>query len=206
VIDQKTGGRFPPSDKSGGFHRQFSMNNAHFRRKVLNVADILGYEAECSVSVNRASMSRDDALLFISSSDGRLRISGVYPHSKDGNRGYNLKDVTITVTVEKSATLIAREIERRVLPDYLEELEEATRQVNERNDYTETRGANIQELSDVAGVSIASGFDRDVPAFRFGGDRNYQHQVKCQGKDTIEMKLDSLTVEQARKVITVLKN
>lgn len=182
------------------------MNSIDFRSKVKDIADLLGYESECSVSCNRGSLSKDEAILFISSSDGRLHISGRYPADKSGYMGYGRKKAAIWVTAEKSACRIAQEISKRLLPQYLPALEEAVAQVKDQDDYTDTRLANVQELGHLAGVGLRSGCDRDVPRFRFGGEGNYDHEVKCQGKDTIEMKLDSLTMEQAKKVIDLLKN
>ena len=135
---------------------------------------------------------------------GRITISGCYPRAEDGRRPYGTESHEITVTEKKTPQQIAKEIERRLLPKYLPDLEKAVKQIQEHEDYVGTRIRNMRELAQFAGVRFASPNDNRDPAFRFGGDRDYDHLVKPHGKNLVNMELSSLTVEQAKAVIAVL--
>jgi len=71
---------------------------------------------------------RKQAAVFIRLLDKRLIISGLYPERLQG-RSSGAKTVRITVDPNREPAAIAREIVRRVLPDYLPELVKAQERV-----------------------------------------------------------------------------
>lgn len=72
-------------------------------------------------------LGSNDATIFIRLEKGRLVIAGTYP-----DREYRHRSVKITVAADRDPILIAREICRRLLPEYLTQLTEVQARVAER--------------------------------------------------------------------------
>jgi hypothetical protein len=82
----------------------------------------------------------------------QLRISGRYPHGVIGSDGmYGLGHHVIGVKRERGPAVIAREIERRLLPAYLPELRRAQAWLAERHADEAVRDSVTRELSAIAG-------------------------------------------------------
>lgn len=195
------------------------MNKADFHTKIDGIARQLNYVVEYPTeemgSTNTATLRRvrDQAILWIRNSghgsSDRFKISGHYPSGDSGYRPYGIKAVEISISTKKGVYQIAREIGRRLLPKYLVELQKAIADIKSDSDYRATRLANLGKLAGLAQANLfpdpSTNSGRE-PSFRFGGEGNYSHLVKCWGKDAIQMELDNLTMDQARMVIEVLKD
>lgn len=196
------------------------MNRAYFERKIEAIARILDFKVEFAAEdmdslSNSATLRRDHdhAELWIRNvregNKDRFKISGHYPIGESGYRPHDIKAAEISVTTKKTPYQIAREILWRLLPEYLIELDRAISIIEVHDDYTAIRLANLGELAGLAHANLfpdpSTNSGRD-PSFRFGGEGNYLHHVKCWGSDKIQMELDNLTMDQAKKVIEILKN
>lgn len=104
------------------------------------VADQLGYTCsfnpDTSYSVFYAYLVQDDKELTLCNGQygktDRIVISGNYPKPIDGG-GYYGKSTSITVTEKKDAAAIAKDIMKRFMPGYLEELATVLEHNKERN-------------------------------------------------------------------------
>ena len=189
------------------------MEKQAFRDYVVAIANKLGYQVEWPPDdSNRktAHIFNGDVRLWVGNdtwqAKGRITISGCYPTAEDGRR-IRIEEHSITVTETKTPQQIAREIERRLLSVYLPDLERAVKQIQKHEEYIGTRIRNMRELATFAGAKFILPGARDRqqdPVFRFGGDRDYDHLVKPHGKNSVNMELSGLTVQQAKAVIAAL--
>jgi hypothetical protein len=76
----------------------------------------------------------------------RIEISG------SGDNGFYMPDVKITVAATKTAKQIAKDIERRLLPNYLAKFEEMSEKQAKTDAYNERCHANARLLADAFGV------------------------------------------------------
>lgn len=190
------------------------MTNEQFREKVRVVASILSYSILFDIDPNKRtailSQLTSKAKLHIRNggwkNEGRIRISGEYPQSVHWYR-HERELESISITETKTAVTIAAEIQRRLFPKYLPEFEKAITSAKEHDEYIDTRLANIKSLASIAGAKFYHDPPSNrEPSFRFGGDGDYGHIVKPDGKDRIRIELRRLTLGQATRVIEALKS
>jgi hypothetical protein len=145
---------------------------------------------------------------------GRITINGGWPVAPDdGGWGRpsadDLTDVTaeITVSADKPAAQVARDIANRMLPTYLPFHKELQRRIAEHQSY----GQRAQELAKrlaKAGEWLTFGRDR-------AGFIEYMHnpdedgsipraEVECRGNGTVKLTLDDLDEAQAAAVLALL--
>lgn len=184
------------------------MERAEFVNKVEAIGKAGCWEVvwpEEANSVNCAKLKRDGMRLSVRSggwqNEGRIRISAVYPSTADGRRLYNLKPTSITVTQAKEGDEIAREIERRLIPKYSEQLEGAVAFVKDNDDINESRWKNIKAVADAAGVDIQKPPYGSEPSFYINSSGG--EPIKPHGTDKIELTL-RVSVEKAIQIINLL--
>jgi len=97
------------------------------------------------------------AALMIHRRDQRLEISGIYARNPDDRTGYygpyeNPPQITVSAAREPQA--IARDIQRRFIPDYLREFEHSRERVDEtRLDYSRRRDA-LEQIAAALGHTL----------------------------------------------------
>lgn len=127
------------------------------------------------------------------------RYVEVYQTAKDGS-GWRKQTVpTISITIARGYDVIAKEINRRLLPEYDRILTLALTQVQKDKEYKDARQANIEALAEAAGVKSPD-----------GKDNLYVHFGEVYGtvevyKDSANVKLNSLTLAQTRRLLQLLK-
>lgn len=134
----------------------------------------------------------------------RITVSGHWPkdskntthtpqsYNKSGS-GY--KD--ISVSLERPAEAIAKDIQRRFIPAFLKEHAYLTDQTAKSNQYLARRNGNVSRLAALANVKNAGeqGFHLDLPTG--WGDVEIS-------SGTATFKLHSLTIEQAEQVLKLI--
>ena len=106
---------------------------------------------------------------------------------------------SISVTIARGAAVIAKEINRRFLPEYFRILALANSQVVKENDYKKAKRANLVRLAAAAGKTLAND-DREV--FNLSAREAYG-DVSTSEK-TASITLHSLTIEQAEAILRLL--
>lgn len=151
----------------------------------------------------------------------RLSISGhlnigknnqyveVYEMGADGTGWYKASVPSITVTCAKNPEAIAKDIMRRFLPEYVRVLALAEDKLAKDTAYEAKIAANLLRLADVAGVEINStehlnGRGEVRKDFTLCIGESQYHKVNVTDHDA-DLKLDSLTFEQAEYIIRYLK-
>jgi hypothetical protein len=99
----------------------------------------------------------DGATLFLrlgsenSNRRGRLIISGAYPEGSSALYGVEYHEITVDAT--KSPDVIARDINRRLLPSYLPELATVTARLQDQKTAEASRAEATRRLGALPGVS-----------------------------------------------------
>lgn len=117
----------------------------------------------------------DGARLFLSLSwrdSSRLVIDGNYPREAHDVTYPRLEQVEITVSRDRGPAVIAREITRRLLPKYLEELTRARAAIARNDDYNARTLATAEKIAaEIPGATVSqdkNGTQVSLP-YRSGG-------------------------------------
>jgi hypothetical protein len=116
---------------------------------------------------------------------------------REWNGSERAKLPEISVSGERGAQAIAKEIKRRFLPEYLPLLAKAIARRNEANTYEDKTRANLAMLAEIVGARVPAERGRTTTYFT-GGD------IQVCG-DSITLKLSSLNVEQAKQILEMMK-
>lgn len=144
----------------------------------------------------------------------RLSISGylhigkkgsyveVYERGEDGTGWYKVSPApSISVAIARGCAAIAKDIAKRFLPEYLRVFALAQTKVQSDADYEATIAANLQRLANVAKVTVREAGQK---SFSFSTGESQYHTVAVSANDA-DLKLDSLTFEQAEHIIRYLR-
>lgn len=182
----------------------------------LKIAPLLGddwsVETERESSWNALIYGPNGARIFIAGehfkpAPCKLEIAGWLP---EGSRDVVHYDETMTHKIgaseSRGAEVIAREITRRLLPEYLAHLADVTERIAKRNDAAATRAATIVKLAqDFRGSVASNGYKPDEA--RFGhGSRDYYGSVEIRhDSKSVDLEIHGLPVELARKIAAILR-
>ncbi len=207
------------------------MTHDEFKTKVEQVRSVLGWSHLAPLSEehpddDRFTISgfplvpgswRSEAQLYMSydSYTKRIRIAGSYPYDWDHRTNVNsCEHISITVAETKTADQIARDISKRVLPEYLHNLDK----IIERN-----ARSLADHLKKVEQLNVlASVLNTEYQWEGYGQHRNYgQHSytlwrvdpingvkvraIESMYDGTIRFQLEDMSLEAALKVIETLK-
>ncbi len=121
------------------------METQEFKTKVqaigeaLKMSVILGSDEDMRWNKFAHLIGSDGQEIQVQNGDyktkNRLNFFGCFPKNEKGEHMHYGALPSITVAVEKSPEKIARDIEKRLLPIYLPELEKAIEQVEQSNKY-----------------------------------------------------------------------
>ena len=130
----------------------------------------------------------------------------VYERCPVGSGWYRQNAPSITVSVKRGPEAIAKDISKRFLPEYLRIFALAEAKVTTDLAYARTLVDNLLRLAKVAGVTVPTdntwrGEQRKYFSLHIG---NSYHTVQANEKDA-DLKLSSLTFEQAEHIIRYLK-
>ena len=137
----------------------------------------------------------------------RVKASGVYPREKGGYvdvydpvTNKRVSAPSITVSGEKSATQIARDVERRLLPDYRKRLALVRARVQAGNDW---QAETERTLESVKGEPLdeEEKRDREVNFYRETGKLG---GIKASGKG-VSLEVSDVTPDQARRILGIIR-
>jgi len=96
----------------------------------------------------------DGASLELRCFDDRISVQGVYLQ-----KGYAYRNhpKPITVAMSRSAAVLAKEIQRRYLPDYLETYNDDVTRAKQREEYQAATRAAAEHLAEVLGIEPPEG-------------------------------------------------
>lgn len=137
-------------------------------------------------------------------SHGRLTITGCYPHSPHG-WPRTVKQWEITVNPARGATTIGKEINRRLLPGYLDNLQIVADAIQARNGAASARRAAATRLALLLGAELPPESDRDTSTrlhIRIGSASG--HLDVDYGGDSVRIELRSVPVDKAEALIRAL--
>lgn len=108
----------------------------------------------------------------------------------------------IGVSESRGAQVIAREITRRLLPSYLEQLADVQARISRKNHAAEVRADVVANLARAFRGSVASNPDE----LRFGhGSRDYYGSVTVRHDATaVDLEMHGVSVDIARKIAALL--
>lgn len=145
------------------------------------------------------SITRDDgAELFLRIEGGRLTISGQYPVGWY-QKGGRTEHFNIGVSPGRGAAVIAREIERRLLPDYLPEFARVVQAIAEHDRQEAARDDVAGRLAKVVNTSARDG---EFTLYRLPGNVYGNIRVGY-GGDRVRVEISGLTPDQAEAVLRI---
>jgi hypothetical protein len=138
----------------------------------------------------------------------RIVISGGYPHQEMQEAGgIRAERYSITVSAAKPAGIIAKDIKRRLFPEYLAELERVREAIRRHGEVRVQREAFMAEVAAMFGKdperSIGKGKDTAQLSI-YEMARGSAEVVVNGAPDTVNIKLSSIPREVAYEVLDVL--
>jgi len=137
----------------------------------------------------------DNQVLFLSSTWGgkdRLFISGeLVRYSQSGDLPYGMSRPSITVSIEKSAQQVARDITKRLIPDYLPKLAEVLKRKAERETFESNRKSLADQVAEITGGCVKE-------EMVYTG--NWDLQVSGPESIRVQGHCNYLTLEQLKKI------
>jgi hypothetical protein len=107
----------------------------------------------------------------------------------------------ISISGNRGAAAIAKEIKRRFLPEYLPLLQKAITKRDEHASYEDKTHANLVILAAIVNASVPTERDRTTASF-YHNDKAYG-DIQVSG-DSATLKLSSLTMKQAERILTLI--
>jgi hypothetical protein len=205
--------------------------NAEIRAKIEKAGEILKFKAEkpdenskfdCRVYLNNEAGEK--LYIYFSAGYGnkRVNVSGVYPRNADGSYAgdvyYTLEErakgigqanygqvphPTITISPDKTPEQIARDIEKRFLPDYRDYRARVQAVVDAHNDYESTTAASLLA---VKGAQLTEYEARERKFSAYAVPEEYsgaRYEVKASQKE-IDIDIHNITIDQARAIIALI--
>ena len=134
----------------------------------------------------------DNQVLFLSSTwagKQRLYIAGSIPQGTEWP--YQVTRPEITVNIEKSAQQVARDITKRLIPDYLPKLAEVLKRKAERETFESNRKSLADQVAEITGGRVKE-------EMVYTG--NWDLQVSGPESIRVQGHCNYLTLEQLKKI------
>ena len=145
------------------------MEKEVFSEKMKSVANILGYQWELKQEwSNNAGylIGPNQAKIWVRNDEyvikERIEFNPCYPETQKGRFGkvyqrYDEKGrMKITVSENKTPEQIARDIQKRFLPPYLEKLQKAVIHIQKIDEYETKKMACLKKVADYLGEDVAT--------------------------------------------------
>jgi hypothetical protein len=135
-----------------------------------------------------------------------LTIWADFPRTDKGEYAfYGHKHPEINVSDQKTPEQIARDIERRLMPEYTKELQEVVDRIEKTNLYNQRQKENIQKLADYFGVEFKEK-DRDRPTiWVYDKIKGLSSTIEACREETVKFSLE-VTPVLAMKIFDLMKN
>lgn len=136
------------------------------------------------------------------SNKGKAHVFGIYPSGPSGSVSiYGIERPSINVSLERTVEAIAKDIERRFLPDYREYLGKVRERVKSDTDYRSLTESNFEK---VMGRKRNDNEKNGSGAGWLGSEFDCSGEVQVNG-DSVTMTLRSVTPDQAAAILAILK-
>lgn len=187
------------------------MELQEFKDKITEVGAILKMQVEFAKDEDmrwnkRAYLKKAQQKIGISRNGGyqntdKLHIFVDFPRTEKREMVHYGESPSINVSETKTPEQIARDIERRLLPAYLPELEKALAQVEQINSRDQKRQANTQKMADYFGVAPQN--DREQTIYVYDKIKGLGYKIAAT-EDTVKFELE-ISPEMAIKIFDLLK-
>ncbi|MEK7182642.1 MAG: hypothetical protein AAB694_00585 [Patescibacteria group bacterium] len=132
----------------------------------------------------------------------KIMFSSVYPRDNKGQERSNSgQGVTIRVSETKAAEQIARDIQRRFLPEYLKNLIIVQGWIADLNQSYSQKAANLKQIADHFGLEIRENNREGVIYYSAPGI----YSIEAYNATLVRMEKVDCTPEQAITIIELLK-
>lgn len=203
---------------------------AEVRAKIVQALKIIGEEPERKPHEEDSNFARvSSARVFCSYSSGygtrRIEVRCNTPRHADGSwagdvyytqeeraaglgkENYGkVSAPSITISPEKSAEQIAKDIQRRFLPDCIKYIARVQECIDARNDY---QSATVAALVVVKGAALTEyeAKERKISEYlnETKGGESYQRYTATASRDRIDLEIHDITAQQAREIIDALR-
>lgn len=170
---------------------------------------IQGYNDE-TVDTQRAHLV--DALgmeisLYHDTYKKRLVISPCYPRSKENTLyPYNGRVESITVSPDRDASAIAKDISRRLLPEFITTYQEGLKQLAEHNAYVDGQRVLWEKLCKLSGDAYGLEHKREFTAHSNSAliQSSVHYDARVNGPDSVTFDRFSVNAAQAEAIIKLL--
>jgi hypothetical protein len=138
-------------------------------------------------------IGRGDAKIWVKLNQwikpNRIVLSSFYPNYR-GQVSY--KHFEITVSANKEPAKIARDIENRLLPDYLPELERVIERIKRTKEYEENKANQIKMIADHFGLEVHENgniYPRwdSIRSIKSYSEDKVQFEIECSAELAIKM-------------------
>ncbi len=187
------------------------MEKQGFITKIQNVADILGYIMTIPKESyqNQAELTKDNIKLHIRNggykNESKITIWGSYPRDcHNTSNTYGLKNPSIGCSQDKSSEQIARDIQKRFLPDYMEDLAIVIERNKAIQIQADARYITIKKLADCLGIVPKQEHNNEYSLPIWNVLTGLQKIEVSYDGSRVDMELE-LTPEQTIQVLTILK-
>jgi len=188
------------------------MEKQEFIEKIQKVADILGYEMTVPEEsfTNQAELKKDNIWIHIRNggyqNQNKITISGSYPHDCHNQyNAYGLKNPTISCSETKTPEQVAKDIQRRFLPGYMEDLQKTEEQNKITQGKADRRYQTIKIIADSLGIVPKKEHNDEYNSLPIWNVLPGLGSLKVSyDGTTIDLKLE-LTLDQTLQVLAILK-
>lgn len=187
------------------------MEKQEFTDKIQKVADILGYQMTVPEEsfYNQAELLKDNIKIYVRNggygNEGKITISGSYPHDCHGQLStYGLKKPSISCSDSKTPEQIARDIQKRFLPDYMEDLAKVIKMNENTQQQADARYTTLKIIADFLDITPEKDHKNEynLPIWHVLPELQ-KLEVSYDGT-IIDLQIE-LTLEQTLKILSILK-
>ena len=180
------------------------MEKQIFNEKMKEVAELLGYtyeEKDDTWSNHGYLIGQSEIKISVRNDNyshrGRIAFSSIYPRGKGGYWAYSRDAIEITVAESKTPKQITRDIQKRFLPVYLENLKKVIEANQQADDYEARKLATIKKVADYLGEEIKA--DWIYPTVE------EIYKIQSDGNGFLQLEIRHCTPEKAIDIIEVLR-
>ena len=182
-----------------------------FSKKVSDIGEGLGYAIAFDFGINYRRVANLHGVgdcrmekIRISQNEeyDRIFIKGVYPERVNGKPLYGVKIHKTEVSEHKSGECIAKEIKRRLLPAYREDLGIVVDFISGEKERAESRRDMAKEAANILGtdeIQFENGSEMNEAAIYYKGLK-----IECGEPDSMELRIGCVTLEQLRGIYLVM--
>lgn len=128
---------------------------------------------------------------------GRIAFFSFYPRGKS-NYGYSSGHIEITVAEDKTPEQITKDLQRRFLPAYLENLKKVIEANQQADDYETWKLATIKKVADYLGDKIGDN-NSIYPAIK------EIYRIRPDGGGYLQFEIRQCTPEKVIEIIEILR-